>query len=878
MNGHVHTEGRRGRLIFRVLPLAFLLLAFAVYALRNAYIKAYSDPMAWLAAARDFPANLRTSNLPLGFPAFLWLAMKLVGPYYVFLANLPVILLLVLLVAAMTRVAARETETPAAAALLGVMAAGLFVHFDPDMLQYMVNPYRDPLSYVLLAASFTLFAGSLQPGRARRVGLAASGLLLGFAYCTREPSLVALVPMFLLGVMSRRKNPDLPFWSSVAWFGVFLLIGCLPLLIQTLVFRQQVSLSPYAASHGRLMPGFYVAVFGDNSARGLQYVQARLGWTQDVLLLAGLLAAVWRRNRTMLGLALMSVVYFALYSFYATGVKRYFFVVALGMAPLMAYGLFALAEGLLRAARRPRAAPAVFGALTVALSLFVGGRLLAAGGSTKEFRVPQAKQFVQTMEKTVPAGSVVFSDRQLCHVIRTLTGVDSYELEKLIAKASSDLARVRDQIEALRSDGRAVFFMKTVPPNDTDNDENLLRRWYELEPAAAFPSAEYRLGRINHGNSASLYRIVPWSKIETSHTLEIPARAMLQIDVHALWHIPERQTARLLLNDQVIDSRVEDGASYYEVGPASAAALVLRSNRPVPADLSPVLRPLNSRLDLNFGEYSKKPHDRLLSKDFFRAPAEDFYSRRLKGRGLVSLPMPWRRPMTVFAELVLKSAVEEKDSSIPITVSWDSRAASSRKLEADSRYHGVMVPLAHDGSARFMRVEVSTGAGDAGKAVDLDRIYLYPAPAGESWTLDVGSEDDTPFVASGFYRRDEAPGGAHARWTGHRAAVTLFLKRPFTDLLLEIAYFDGRPAAAPAPSATLSFNDQPLNPGEQADASDPNRCILRAVLPARAVNEGENTLEIRCRTWKPANYPGSRDSRDLGIMIDEIRVRPTERK
>ncbi|MFC1499134.1 hypothetical protein ACFLS1_11800, partial [Verrucomicrobiota bacterium] len=70
----------------------FLFLSFFIYILRNYYIKAYSDPLNWLEYARAIPLRFRESSWPVGYPFFLWVTLKVVGPFYIFLVNLPIII------------------------------------------------------------------------------------------------------------------------------------------------------------------------------------------------------------------------------------------------------------------------------------------------------------------------------------------------------------------------------------------------------------------------------------------------------------------------------------------------------------------------------------------------------------------------------------------------------------------------------------------------------------------------------------------------------------------------------------------------------------------------------------------------------------------
>ncbi|HAL93082.1 MAG TPA: hypothetical protein DCM68_08685 [Verrucomicrobia bacterium] len=859
--------GSRGQsLLHHLLPALFLLVAFLVFILRNWHIKAYSDPMAWLNTAKAFPGVLAKSDLPLGYPAFLWLALKITGPFYVFLANLPVLSLLVLLIGGLAAAAARETEPTGTGAPIGILAAALVLGFDPELLVYMTNPYRDPLSYVLLVGSLLLLMRYAASPTRDRLLLALSGLLLGLAYCVREPSLLALGPMFILGFLHERKSPGGSLVRAIFTFGAGLLAGALPLLYQTFVLRQQVSISPYSASRDTLLPGLHAVAFPATVSKAGAYFLGHMGWIPVLLLLSGLALALHQRNRAMPCLALLSALYAVFYGFYWMFSKRYFFSVVLGGAPLVAFGAYGATRALLRAARRPGWTLPVFRWIVLLFSLATGVKLLAAGGADRPFRAPQARQFVQALEKAVPPGGAVFCERPLSDVIRTLTDRTSSPLG---AHRAESPAQAIEAFEAIRASGRPTFFMKTVPTGKADPDEALLRRRYDLELAADFPADEYRIENFNFGNPATLYRILPWSQTETKQTVAISSPAILQINAGDLWRNGQRTTAQLWIGDSRVLDRVENGVSFVEILPAAqvSATISLRSDQPVPLDFSPVLLPLDAPLDLDVGELSRNPYEAKLSPEFFQERAHNHHARRIKGRGTVELPLPWREPMTVFAEFSVKSAGEGQDAKERIGMSINGGEPVASKIAHDGRYHSVIVSFAHDGQQTTARTEL---AG----AIDLDRIYLHPARAAETWTLDVGSAADAPFLPEGFYSREKAPDGSTARWTAPRARVNVFLAHSTTERELQIEYADIRPAAAPAPDVALSFNGQPLSARDETHPANPGHRILRAPFPPEAVRPGENQLELLCRTWNPGDLLKNGDTRDLGIFVDAIRVVP----
>ncbi len=851
-------------LLFGILPAVFLLLSFLVFILRNWHIKAYSDPMAWLLFAQSFRARLATTNLPLGFPAYLWLALKATGPYYVFLANLPVLALLVTLISVLTSHAARETETPSTTTSIGLLAVALLLGFDPNLLVYMTNPYRDPLSYVLLTGALTLLARYVALPNGRRWHLAVSGLLTGLAYCVREPSLLAVGPMFLLGVLHERKAGLAPLLRSAGAFAVGLLLGALPLLIQTFVIRRQVSISPYVASHDTLLPGFHSVALPETLSKAASYFFIHAGWLGIALLLAGVAFAAYRRNRTLLGLLLLSALYALFYGFYWMFSKRYYYVVALTAIPLAAYGAYAVLFCLGRLIRRPAWIEPAFRSLALLISLAAGFNLLAAGGARAPFRPPQARRFVETMQSAVPSNATLLCERPLADVIRTLAGLASISPSGLRAE-SPEL--VESIIASSLQENRPVFFMKTLALDKADPDEALIRRQFDLLPVAEFPTAEYRLENFTWGNPVSLFRILPWSRHQTEHSLAIESPSILRIQTGQLWDDKTRTRAELSINGQSLTDRVQNGVHYIAVFPCTPqpVTVALTSDRPMPADLRPVLLPPDDPIELDFGLLSPHSHDAGLSPEFFREPAHNLFARRLNGRGTLILPLPWSEPMTVFAEVFVRPA--DMDAGGSISIAAPTGASVTANLPANARYRGILLPIHHDGLQDSLPVGLSG-------SFDLDRICLHPARALTAREVDVGSPADAPFLADGFYGREILPDGTTVRWTAPNARIALFLAQPASDAELQVEYADTRPPAAPPLNASLSFNGRLLALRDEPHPALPGRRILRAPLPTDFVQTGENCLDLACQGWKPSVVSGSPDSRELGLHVVSIRVCP----
>jgi dolichyl-phosphate-mannose-protein mannosyltransferase len=136
--------------------------------------------------------------------------------------------------------------------------------------------------------------------------------------------------------------------------------------------------------------------------------------------------------------------------------------------------------------------------------------------------------------------------------------------------------------------------------------------------------------------------------------------------------------------------------------------------------------------------------------------------------------------------------------------------------------------------------------------------------------VDVGGSDD--FQVSGFYEKE---GGY--RWTGRCGSVYLPAARRGGAVEVTAAAGVQRPSTLPPALVAVSLGGAPL--GEFTPGPRWTTAIF--ALPA-ALPPGEPVLRLdvldaasrRALTWRPVNaLSGSDDTRDLGVMVDRVRVR-----
>jgi hypothetical protein len=133
--------------------------------------------------------------------------------------------------------------------------------------------------------------------------------------------------------------------------------------------------------------------------------------------------------------------------------------------------------------------------------------------------------------------------------------------------------------------------------------------------------------------------------------------------------------------------------------------------------------------------------------------------------------------------------------------------------------------------------------------------------------VDVGGTDDVQ--VSGFFDK-EGGGGRTFRWTGPCASVYIPGARPGAGLAITVSG-ERRPVARPA-VVKVSLSGVAL--GEFVATPEWSEHVF--VLPS-ALPPGPPVLRLDVPPWRPINvFPDSRDTRDLGVMLDRIRVIPRE--
>jgi hypothetical protein len=133
--------------------------------------------------------------------------------------------------------------------------------------------------------------------------------------------------------------------------------------------------------------------------------------------------------------------------------------------------------------------------------------------------------------------------------------------------------------------------------------------------------------------------------------------------------------------------------------------------------------------------------------------------------------------------------------------------------------------------------------------------------------VDIGGSDDVQ--VSGFFDK-EGGGDRTFRWTGACASVYLPAARPGATVSIT-ASAERRPGATPA-VVEVSLSGAVLGRFVAGPGWSEHGLVLPSPLPS-----GPPVLRLDVPTWRPINVsPDSQDTRDLGVMLDRIRVIPRD--
>lgn len=573
------------RLAIAILVGTLTLGALAVMVLRGYSIRAWSDPVNWLEFARNFWTEFFTSRLACGYPLFLRAILLFTGPYLVFLSNLPLLLILLGAAGAMAAALTPGAAERKVAAALFTIAIG--VMFDPWLVQVMTNPYRDPLSHVLLFGSLGVALNELPRAQWRASRVFTAGLLLGLAYSVREPALLAGIPMAGLMIARGWRQGPRAVVRAAGWALAGTLAGAAPLLAQGLLRASDSGLlPPQTLAERRWLPGMHWVAFSEVAPQVAKYL---LHWPRATLLWAlpfalGVGAAARDRNGPVIALLVIPTVIYALfYCFYWTFVPRYVWLAVIFGAAVGGWGLARLLAPLSR--RLARGEWFSMGAAILAC-VAAATWILGLRPPVRRFRIVDARALTQEIATRVPSGTKVLARRHFCEIIRWFNQLDAYPASwHWAADAVDPTESLRERISREFAADRPVWCAEVRYGGRRDIEWAAVRRAFDFEPTGVEPLELAPFGLSSA--QVEFWRIRPWSTTTSVVEVYVPEPGMrLEVDARGI-----SDGARLILRDQnsqwqhdgILSRPAVRGANFVALGTHTGLLqITLSAPHPVP--------------------------------------------------------------------------------------------------------------------------------------------------------------------------------------------------------------------------------------------------------------------------------------------------------
>lgn len=911
-----------------------LLCVLAVFLFLCHYVKAYSDPVGWLErAVKMAEGNPITSRAPV-YPMFLAGALQLLGSVWIWLVNLPLVLLMVFLTCRAVTSSLQKTSRlmPGLSMYSGFAAAWILVWRNYSFFRELVNPFREALAFVLLIVCITLVAVYLLRRGWWRLSL--GGLMLGLSVGTRETSVVALPALFVLLVYESIRDRSFPWLRAILLFGAGLIVGMTPFFVQNHLESGRFWLPSYAAEkldretgppQGRSkyvqeavkeaeslakektfrlprdipIPGMSFAYFvpqGKKTARFLYRKYEWWGWTAFAL--GALLCLRLGHTRFLILFGGNALTFALFYSCFYYVKERYLFAVDIFAVPVMGLGLAgAVALPAMVAQRLKKGLGgvfrvSVFAALTLLASFFMIRACFSSEERLKVWQIPKVRELICPQLDKNPI--VVSSNAHLKDMIHWLLGIDGLpsgyvnEIDiDAACKEGMDIALSKkggDVLDKVRS-----FSVYSV-------GHNMLRNWCDFSPLIGLDRTGFPIDHYGKPVDEILFRVRPWSRTNVHKRISIVPdveRHLLHADLFRIWDYPGRKNCRLVVDGATVADRMENGVNLIPIatpGGDSVCRLDIISDQPLPAEPEIRAYPLNAAITF---------HTDLLNGVF--RPGGDFVNDNSMAAG------SWRLFNSAFAELP-----KFADSNTLVYAQFrvvayreDPAFAGGRfSMRLESPFGKVTKALPKRRSAEWIGVPLGVGNGSLEmipvtletslpsyadqcvmwlhlEARDLTyaripevRIMTMPAAMQDSeFFLDIGSAADDAFILDGFYGKERTTGNTSVRWSGREGVVLIPRIRERGRAEFRIRCVDMRPEEVK--EAPVFVLDGDRIPAEKVDVIRQEDRFLEYVfsVEARPLRHGiMDTLSIVSEPWVPKELTASSDERELGCMVDSIKV------
>ncbi len=881
-------------------------LMVVLYLLRLHYVQDYSDPVGFLSRAVRWGQGLDTADRAPLYPVILYYIMRAIGRDWVFVANIPFILMFLGLMGALSYCVFTEKSEHRWSGnylcLAAIMSAAVFFVLRRHLLLQMVNPYREPLSFSLLLLSVWLIVNGWRRKKILRLFLA--GITVGICVSLRETSLLIVfsIGLWLMGEAYCERRIRWNYWFVIA---LGIVLGLLPLMYKNYSYSGQALVPAYSA--GRVeaysatghwdipVPGMSLRYFRHTAPATLRKTMEIYTPVGAFLFFAGLVAAVKKRNRLILLLLLPScILFFLFHFFYNRYLARYIMTGELFAVLIMVYGAFALwnmAEALLeprigRKLQFVRIAVLVF--MVLHFFAVLAPPLISGNRRTKVWNLETIRSEILAVIDT-PA--TFMGNRHFCYRMSWLLDQEFYEYTHNFHWDQTACESFEERL--------ALFGAETIEEFRTGNyyidesDFSVARNWLERTPVFDFSQLSVPFERYGQQITGTLYNVSLWRNNSVSLKSETPRpqNVVLMLDLGRPWDYPDR--------DYLTGHESGGDFAYPLTNALQFVALaqhestepfefIIDSNQPLSPDPYWRLIEMNEDVRISFGMAAEQWGWNLVSERLFqhRRMARD--AVHLYDQGAVHIPVFAAPDHDVYAEFRVEFRQEHeywRTRRHQITIEWDGDTASFNLPRRRRMGHFTVLLGKGEGRLSWRSFDLQTTLPSYGEQstpefsimrrgygyVKLYDVLIRAVPIETQYpvVVNIGVPGDERFIDDGFYGREES-GGQTVRWSKPRAVLRARLPATDGKLAVEWRIVPIRPGLE-ALRPVFAVNASPIPDGD-IDVSQQNGLLVyRYPLAPSQIKHGDwNVFSLNVPSFNPARDIESKDTRDLGLFVESV--------
>jgi len=887
--------------------LGFALLFFGLFLFVCHYVQDYSDPVSFVARAMAWGnGEVTASRAPL-YPPILYYIMQVTGRNWVFISNLPFILVMTGLLGWMTlrQYDHKNDRASFFASLAGMTAITVLITVRYDVMQNLVNPFREPLAFsAMIGCIILLIAGWRENKGALLMFL--SGLALGISTSIRETGILLALPIgvWLLVEMIRARKIRLVL---LIMFGLGVVAGMFPLLKQNYEATGKALVPSYAAkeienlddrpSWDIPVPGMSLKNFRGTAPETIQRTVNAFHFYWVFFFTAGLLFAIQRKNTVILALFLPAfLLYLFFYFFYWYYKTRYLLSAEIFAIPIIGYGLACSVQWLeLKVGRhKPAFVSYLRAGMVVLLGCVIVGtllpRMMERDIRTKVWHLdPVREQILKHLDQ--PA--VFFGHRHFCFRMAWLLGQESYEYGR---EFSFDMTKYQSLDERLRGYGHKTVEIFSQG-NYYINDPNYpwIQNWLELTPVFSLAELTVPFDHYGKRDESTLYKAGLWKSTNTTLAINrvTSTPAVLMLDMKRIWDYPGRTFCTGRETQSGLAYPLSNEVQFIELRGVSSRGLsdfVIQSDQPIPVNPYWRLINRNDEINLTLGMSGNYWIRNFLSDSLFPNPKIPGDAAHLYDQGSMLLPNYADTSRDVFAELRFEFFQEHP-------YWW----RDTYRLKLTSREHEVDLLLPQRRSVGFATVHLGRGSGEltmvpfeletnlpsrdrqnsweiwqhcnrnAFVKITSVRIFSLPVSVDLPFRVEVGTEHDGPYILSGFHMREKI-GTRTARWTEGRASIKA--RVPVVNGAIAVRWHTilSRPGVESiAPAFKVNNHQIPAENVRQLQGED--KLVYEMTIAPEHLLPGEwNVFSVEVPTFNPSADLNSPDQRNLGIYVSQLEL------